>query len=101
MLPVSGTPKARAMEGTPMLTMEASSVVMKAPVPERASTTHLFARSASSAGVGSFTSAHAWREAAWGQSEAEMTRASWAERGGHSLVRGGAALREGSQGHIH
>jgi hypothetical protein len=63
-----------------MLTIEESSVVMKVAVPERASTTHLFARSAASTGVGVATSACAWREAAWPQSADETTRAIGAER---------------------
>ena len=70
------------MDGRPMLTIEASSVVMKVAVPERASTTHLFARSARSTGVGVATSACAWREAAWPQSADETTRAIGAERDG-------------------
>src|SRR5205823_10375510 len=40
------------MTAGPMLTIEEHSVVMKVAVPERASTTHLFARSARSTGVG-------------------------------------------------
>jgi len=69
-----------------MLTMEESSVVMKVAVPERASTTHLLARSARSTGVGAVTSACAWREAACGQSEDDATRAIRADRGGHDSV---------------
>jgi hypothetical protein len=65
-----------------MFTIEESSVVMKVAVPERASTTHLFARSAVSTGVGVARSACAWREAAWQQSADEMTRAIVAERDG-------------------
>src|SRR5438270_979019 len=75
-------PKARAIDGRPMLTMEESSVVMKVAVPESASTTHLFARSAGSTRVGVATSACAWREAAWPQSADETTRAIGAERDG-------------------
>jgi len=77
-----GTPNACAMDGRPMLTIEESSVVMKVAVPERASTIHLFARSARSTGVGLATSACACREAAWPQSADETTRAIGAERDG-------------------
>ena len=43
--PVSGTPKERAIEGRLMLTIEASSEVMKPPVPASTSTAQRLARS--------------------------------------------------------
>src|ERR1051326_1907712 len=50
--PLSGTPKARAIEGRLMLTMELSRVVIKAPGEASAKTAHLLAVSSSRAGVG-------------------------------------------------
>jgi hypothetical protein len=85
-----------------MLTIEESSVVMNVAVPERASTTHLFARSARSTGVSVATSAWAWREAAWPQSADETTRAIGAARDGldsaSNIPRSASANRRGSFG---
>src|SRR5919202_1850845 len=67
MLPASPTPNARAIDGSPMFTIDESSVVMNAAVPESAKTTHLLADSrlssdvpmgAASGGVGAATWAH-------------------------------------------
>ncbi len=38
MVPLNGVPKARAIVGSPMLTIEASRVVMKSPVQTSATT---------------------------------------------------------------
>jgi len=80
MLHESGTPKACAIEGRAMFTMDESSVVMNAADPDSASTTHLFACSSRSTGVAVATSSCAVREACCPWSEDETARSLWAER---------------------
>src|SRR5579885_493723 len=50
--PLSGTPKARAIDGRLMFTIELSSVVIKAPGAASAKTAHLLARSWNGSGAG-------------------------------------------------
>src|SRR5260370_32344936 len=98
MLPDSGTPKACAIEGRAILTMDESSVVMNAADPDSTSTTHLFACSSRSAGVGVATAPCAEREASCPSSEdeGETTRSLWAGRDEGLGVPGGSPAASAS-----
>lgn len=70
MLPESVTPNARAIEGRPMFTIDESSVVVNAAVPESASTIHLLADSCSP-----------WCRATWADSAQAVTVAGYGALG--------------------